>query len=1227
MKDKFYPTLVFCLNNTNGVNSNCGNQKIIANHRQIRLFVVALLMISLFISGQYAWAANRYCVASGNWNSTSIWSATSGGPSGASVPGNADNVFIEGSRTVTLNTTGSCVNLSIAAYSVFNVGGFNLSILGSTTISGTINFTSTSGNKSFTGDVLVNAGGIWANTANESITFGGSLLNNGTFTTSGTTGTYTFTGSAKTFGGSNGLIIPRITINGSVTNTGTLTVSTALQGIGSLTNGASAVINIGSTTAAISSLIANTTVNTVVYNRAGSQTIKAVKYSNLTLSGSGTKNLPTRTNSISGDLILSGTVSSTATTGISLGGSVIIGSGTTFSSGNYTHTVAGNLSNSGTFNNNGGTINLAGNLTNSGTFNRNTGRIVFNGSTAQSILGASAITFYNLTLNNSNGLSLNNSTNTSVAATLTLTSGILITNANTLILTSTGSVARTSGYVSGNLQKNFTTGNSVTRTFETGTASGYSPVTIVITRVTTAGNLIVKATAGDHPSIATSTLNPARSLNRYWTLTNSGIVTNAAGYRATFTFIPADVDAGANTAAFSAGRYAASAWTLPTVGTRTATTLQATVPLASTFGDFAIGNTKPTATSTILTSSAGTTCPGSPITLTATVSSGGAAVASEGTVTFKEGATTLGTSAALNAGGQGSIVISSLTSGTHSITAEYNATANFAGSTSTAINQVITTQWIGGTTGNWETATNWCGGVPTASTDVVIPTGTTVHITSSPASPAVCHNLLINSGAVLTIDAAKAFSVTGLLTNNATQGIVIKSDATGTGSLLDNGISGSGTARVERYLTKYNVVSDGMYHFLSSPVSGQAISPTFSNPPGNFTDDFYKLDEPSYTWISFRNPGNVINPAFETTLTPGRGYLVAYNADVTKSFTGTLNTGNLSTGAGLPAITYTSSLGSSAGWNLLGNPYPSAIDWDNVTASQFTNVGSAVYVYDNATQTYKSYVGGIGSLTGGIIPAMQGFMLKANAASPSFRLENQDRVHSAQSYYKNTQATENVLTLSVNGNIYSDQTSIRFMDGATTDFNEQWDAYKLLGGSAAPNLYSKAGDLRMAVNSLPMSELSGSVPVGLLTTVPGTYTLNAEGLQSFTHATGITLEDKKTGLLQELNNNPAYTFTVSENDEPERFVLHFLDVTALPEARVKNTFAVTRQSGSITVITQAGTLADITISNIVGQPLMHSHTHGNSHTAMDVSTLPDGIYIVSLSNNSFRESQKIVLAR
>ena len=82
------------------------------------------------------------------------------------------------------------------------------------------------------------------------------------------------------------------------------------------------------------------------------------------------------------------------------------------------------------------------------------------------------------------------------------------------------------------------------------------------------------------------------------------------------------------------------------------------------------------------------------------------------------------------------------------------------------------------------------------------------------------------------IDAGKALSVTGLITNNATEGIVIKSDASGTGSLLDNGISGPGTARVERYLTKYNVVNDGMYHFLSSPVTSQAIATGFSNPAG-----------------------------------------------------------------------------------------------------------------------------------------------------------------------------------------------------------------------------------------------------------------------------------------------------------------------------------------------------------------------------------------------------------
>src|SRR5258705_10822569 len=60
-----------------------------------RAFAIALLIANFFLlSG--AFAANRFSVASGSWNSIGTWSATSGGAPGASVPVAGDNVTIEG---------------------------------------------------------------------------------------------------------------------------------------------------------------------------------------------------------------------------------------------------------------------------------------------------------------------------------------------------------------------------------------------------------------------------------------------------------------------------------------------------------------------------------------------------------------------------------------------------------------------------------------------------------------------------------------------------------------------------------------------------------------------------------------------------------------------------------------------------------------------------------------------------------------------------------------------------------------------------------------------------------------------------------------------------------------------------------------------------------------------------------------------------------------------------
>src|SRR5205085_12208014 len=99
---------------------------------------------------------------------------------------------------------------------------------------------------------------------------------------------------------------------------------------------------------------------------------------------------------------------------------------------------------------------------------------------------------------------------------LTLTAGNITTGANTLSISSTGIVSRTSGHIIGNLKKNFPA--AATKTFEVGTANGYSPVTVNATAGTFPADFTVSATQGPHPAV-----NAATSIQRYWTLTNTTI--------------------------------------------------------------------------------------------------------------------------------------------------------------------------------------------------------------------------------------------------------------------------------------------------------------------------------------------------------------------------------------------------------------------------------------------------------------------------------------------------------------------------------------------------------------------------------------------------------------------------------------------------------------------------------------------------------------------------------
>ncbi len=472
-----------------------------------------------------------------------VYNGTSAQVTGSGLSQNTPaNVTISNPAGVTLsgNTTisGALVD---STGSAFTIGAYTFSVGSTSTINGTLNITSATGTKTFTGLVTVGSTGTWNNSGNSPVTFAGGITNNGTFTAG--TGTHTFQTNSQALNGT--FSIPSVTVNTptTLTNNGTLTVGTALAGTGGLTNAATGTLNLNFTGAlGITTLTATAAGNTVNYGYAGTQTVKGTTYSNLTLSNSGAK----------------------TTTGI---------------------TVNGTLSRQGT-----ATVSAAPTYGAGAT-------LEYKGSAVQTTGPELTATVPNMTINNSNGVTLNASA--TVNGALALTSGKITTGANTLSIGSAGSVngAGAGNYVFGNLRRTFLTG-AQSFTFDVGDASNYTPAAVSFANITTGGTLTAKSTAGDHPQIATSTIIPTHSVNRYWTLTSGGGLAFST-YNSTFTFVPGDVDAGSNTASFIAGNYNGSTWSYPAVGTKTSTSTQVTG--LTTVGDFALGNS----TTYAITASAG----------------------------------------------------------------------------------------------------------------------------------------------------------------------------------------------------------------------------------------------------------------------------------------------------------------------------------------------------------------------------------------------------------------------------------------------------------------------------------------------------------------------------------------------------------------------------------------------------------------------------------------------
>ena len=236
------------------------------------------------------------------------------------------------------------------------------------------------------------------------------------------------------------------------------------------------------------------------------------------------------------------------------------------------------------------------------------------------------------------------------------------------------------------------------------------------------------------------------------------------------------------------------------------------------------------------------------------------------------------------------------------------------------------------------------------------------------------------------------------------------------------------------------------------------------------------------------------------------------------------------------------------GWNLVGNPYPSATDWLSDGWS-LNNVDPVVYFFDGFN--YKPY-NRTNQLGNGsqYIPAMQGFFVHVTSGSSGYLgVNNTARRHNNQPYYKSVPQMDELLLMDAIGDSRTDRVFIHFDSFATPGFDWEEDAYKLFGTEQSPQLYCVLSDQQIAsVNVLPYDGPNTVIPLSFKTGVSDAFALFASNTDSFPAGTTLYLEDIKENLWQDLMENPVYPFDFTLGDDPDRFILHFND----PNPGLKN---------------------------------------------------------------------------
>ncbi|QNH62724.1 beta strand repeat-containing protein [Hymenobacter sediminicola] len=528
---------------------------------------------------------------------------------------------------------------------------------------------------------------------------------------------------------------------------------------------------------------------------------------------------------------------------------------------------------------------------------------------------------------------------------------------------------------------------------------------------------------------------------------------------------------------------------------------------------------------------------------------------------------------------------------------------------------------------------------------------------SGPGLPARVRNLTVNNATGLRLSQALSVAevvrlTSGNLTLNS-NALTLLSSAAGT-ALVDNaGGVVTGQATVQRYIDPSLNSGLGYRHY-SSPVQSTTVADLTTAGFSPVVNSDYNVSatplavSPFPTVFSYEqarvatNNGAGLTPFDKGWTSPnstgepmavGRGYTVNIAASALVDFVGSLNSGTIST---LPLARGTQA---DAGWHLVGNPYPSPLDWSTVSIPAGLN--GAIYVHQSPSQygtNYRSYQNGVGGNP--LIASSQGFFVRTSTAgaTPTLTLTNANRVTSfaQQVSFNRGPETRPLLQLAVRNTAGTslDDTYVYFEQGATAGIDDRYDAYKLRNTSS--NLSTVVGSEEMSINGLaPLTGAEVVVPLKLSVPQAGTYIFQVAQLLNFGTGAEVFLRDAQSGTLQSLSQQPNYTFTLGSASSATRFSLVFRGTTALGTgagllaAQVAVFPNPAHHSFQLTMpAVVGGKSVKATLLNSLGQIITERTlpvTSTGVQAQFDVQNLAQGVYILRMETASGPVTKRVTV--